>query len=180
MLIAIDPGASGAIAYRYHKSGLDGSMGGVSVLVAKMPKAPEDLFWRLHAEKGSAMCGNVKAVVERVGGYVSGNSGPAAVKFARHCGHIDMALIAARIPTEQVAPSVWMKPFLADVIYPVRPETGLKTAMTKWKADKLRIRKNHIKDKMQRLYPHLKVCLWNADALGILTWAINRERNTGS
>lgn len=141
-VIAIDPGASGAFAFR-DESG--------RVWTEKMPDTPRDIFDLLDATTHGAT-----AYMERVGGYMPGNSGPAAAKFARHCGHLDMALIASGTPYQTVAPQVWMRAL---------------GALPKDKA----ARKNAIKAAMQARYPGLKVTLGNADALGILTWAAERE-----
>jgi hypothetical protein len=91
------------------------------------------------------------AIVEKTGGYMPGNSGPAAATFARHCGRLEAALYCLGIPTEQVAPAKWMK------------------ALGTWPADK-QDRKRAIRDEMQRRYPHLTVTLKTADALALLTW----------
>ncbi len=139
-IIAIDPGAGGGIAWTE-----DGT-----VKAEPMPKGMTeqvDFLRGLAAELPGA-----GAVIERVGGYMPGNSGPAAVKFARHCGHIEAACYALSIPATQVAPQTWMK--------------GLGT----WPKDK-KERKRAIKETMARLYPHLAVTLKTADALGILTFA---------
>lgn len=147
--IAIDPGQSGAIV----------SMTVDGLRVEKMPETPTDLLdlledMTLQDEK----LDDLHAVIENVGGYRPGNSGPAACKFARHCGHLDMALIAAEIPHERVAPSVWMKGVLKTV-------PSEKAA-----------RKAAIKAEMQRRYPKVKVTLWNADALGMLTYLLEKEK----
>jgi len=136
-VIAIDPGEDGAIVILRANG---------SVEACKMPDTPKEIFDILI--KNSLY--GAHCIIEKVGGYVPGNSSTAAVKFARHMGHLDMALIAACIPTEQVAPTVWQK------------RLG---ALSKDKAE----RKRQIKDMMQRRYPDLKVTLINADALGILT-----------
>lgn len=146
MTIAIDPGASGGIACSY-----DGS----SPIVMKMPDTPKDihdLIYGLaihHAE--------VRAIVEKVGMHRQGNNASASCKFARHCGHIEMALLALGIPFEEVTPQKWMK------------SLGV---MPKEKQD----RKNHIKDLMQRKYPNIKVTLWSADALGILHYQLEKTK----
>ncbi len=140
LLVAIDPGASGAIAWA----------DGAHTTVHSMPDTPMDmlhLFALINTSNIVRMC-----LCEKVGGYRPGNSAPAAVKFARHCGHLDMALLAASIPHKFIAPGKWMKAVMGTV-----PK------------DK-KERKNAIKQEMQRLYPQLKVTLTNADALGILTY----------
>lgn len=138
-VICVDPGASGAIAWRDE----DGV-----VYSENMPETfPEiaDFFRELKVGLDNPRC-----VVEKVGGYMPGNSGPAAAKFARHVGQIEMALYCMGISTEQVPPQTWMK------------KLG---ALPKDKKD----RKNKIKEMMAARYPHLRVTLKNADALGILT-----------
>ena len=140
-LIAIDLGAGGGIASIEHGS----------VRVEPMPDGLTAMVDLLVSIK--AHCPDIRAVIEKTGGYMPGNSGPASVKFARHCGHIEAALYALGIPTEQVAPTVWQKAL---------------GALPKDKAE----RKRAIKEEMARRFPGLNVTLKTADALGILTWAM--------
>ena len=97
------------------------------------------------------------AYIEQVGNYMPGNSGPSAAKFARHCGHLEAALYALGIPAVFVLPAKWQK------------------AIGGFPADKAE-RKKAIKESMARRYPHLTVTLKTADALGILTYAIQQEQ----
>lgn len=145
MKLAIDPGNSGAIAWADD----DGV-----VNCAAMPDTPGDIIDHLRTLK--TMGREVVAYMERTGGYVPGNSGPAACKFARGCGLLEGAIMALSIPLIEVAPSVWMK------------------TMGTLPKDK-RDRKNAIKALMQARYPHLKITLSTADALGLLTYAIGKE-----
>ena len=138
--LGIDPGASGGFALTKH----DGT-----VEVLKMPETCKDI---LDALEETILLGDVQCAIENVGGYRPGNSGPAACKFARHCGHLEMALLAAEIPHVYVAPSTWMK-------------AVLKTVPKDKKERKLKIKAD-----MQRRYPKVKVTLWNADALGLMTY----------
>lgn len=143
-ILAIDPGASGGLAL----------YDGESVYAYPMPDgmtAQGDLIRTIRAEFPGISC-----IMERVGGYVPGNSGPAAATFARHCGHLEALLYAYGIPTEQVAPQVWMK--------------SLGT-LPKDKKE----RKTAIKEAMARRYPTLTVTLKTSDALGMLTWAMGRK-----
>lgn len=143
-IIAIDPGAAGGVAWTES----DGT-----VWAAPMPSgmtAQADLLRSLVASLPGAV-----AVLERVGGYVPGNSGPAACTFARHCGHLEAALYLLGVPSEQVAPGVWMKALGA--LPSEKPE-----------------RKRAIREAMARRYPALAVTMKTADALGILTWATER------
>lgn len=145
LLIAIDPGASGGIAV---------ARDGVLRTVLKMPDTPKDICDMLNGLR-TVHC-NVSAIVEKVGMHRQGNNASASCKFARHCGHIEMALIALGIPFEEVTPQKWMK------------SLGV---MPKEK----QARKNHIKDIVQRRYPSIKATLWNADALGILIHQLEKK-----
>ena len=143
-IIAIDPGANGGIAIHgkvdgdYHTS------------VEQMP----DIYPEIY----DVLCNQFHrrihiAVVERVGFHRQGNNASASAKFARHCGHIEMALYAAGIPIQYVAPVTWQK------------------AMGALPKD-YKERKRKVKELMQARYPHINVTDWSADALGILTWAL--------
>lgn len=139
--IAIDPGASGGIAW-VDRDGINQAR--------KMPEgmtAQIDALRELRAEIGEA-----RAVVEKVGFHREGNSASASAKFARHCGHLEAALYVLGIPAEEVAPGVWMRSL---------------GALPKDKRE----RKSAIREQMQRKNPHLRVTLATADALGMLYWA---------
>ena len=141
-VLAIDPGASGGIAWR-ESSG--------KIFVQRMSDTLADLKRLLQITRCTFV------VVEKTGGYMPGNSGPASVKFARHCGEIDGLLVGLGISFERVSPQVWQK------------HLG---ALPKEKPD----RKRKIKALMQERYPDLNVTLCTADALGILTWKLKDER----
>lgn len=144
-LLTIDPGASGGYAWR--------DMEGIVWAKA----LPDGMTAQIDALRDltTALPG-VTAVVEKVGGYMPGNSGPAACTFARHCGHLEAALYTMWVPVRQVAPQTWMKTL---------------GALPREKAD----RKRAIKELMARRHPHLTVTLATADALGILEWALAKE-----
>jgi hypothetical protein len=140
-IIAIDPGAAGGIAWS-----LDG--------IAECCPMPDGMTEQL--DKLRELCAQMpgaRVVIERVGTYMPGNSGPAAATFARHCGHIEAGAYMLAMPTTQVTPATWQK------------------ALGTWPKDK-KERKHAIREEMQRRYPYLRVTLKTADALGILTWAM--------
>lgn len=140
-IMAIDPGAGGGIAW---------SSGGE----VRAEPMPEGMTGQGDALR--SICAEWKinaAYMERVGTYMPGNSGPASVKFARHCGNIEAILFMLCVPTIQVAPQKWMKTM---------------GALPKEKAD----RKRAIKEVVSRRFPHLSVTLKTADALGILIHAM--------
>lgn len=163
MLIAIDPGMLGGVAC---------SDGG-TVYVFEMPDTPMDI-WKLIL---SMKTGNDDfAFIEQVGSYMPGNSGPAAVKFARHCGALDAFLIAAGIKHDTVLPAKWEHWLIGKPNHPAIPKhvqgKERKKILTKRKQE----RKNKIKMKVQSLYPELKVTLKTADALGILVYGMNNAK----
>jgi len=162
-LICIDPGLSGAIACRVDEK----------VHVFKMPDTPKEFYVLILSLKNK----NDFCWIEQVGTYMPGNSGPAAVTFARHCGQIDMALIAAGISHDTVMPKKWEYFITGKPNYPKIPKDTPAIVKRKILAQRKSERKNKIKAKMQCLYPDIKVTLTNADALGILTWA---EQNKGN
>jgi hypothetical protein len=141
-LLAIDPGASGGFAW------LDSD--GV-VRAEKIPEGMTAMVDRLR-ELVTVLPG-LAAVVEKVGLWMPGDHPNAATKFARGCGQIEAALYALGIPFEDVAPGVWMK--CLGGLPKDKPE-----------------RKRMIRELMARRYPHLRVTLDTADALGMLTWKL--------
>ena len=144
-LIAVDPGAGGGIAWLDEEGNVD---------CVPMPDGMASIVDEIRSIH--ALTRIDLAIVERTGGYRPGNSGPASVKFARHCGWLEASLYAMRVSTEQVAPSVWQK------------------ALGTWPKDKME-RKRAIRDEMARRFPGLSVTLKTADALGILVWGMGRK-----
>lgn len=148
-ILAIDPGAKGAIAFGSVEYGVV-----YEVEVVRMPETQADLWEWLRR----TLYDTDAAYIENVGGYRPGNSGPAAVKFARQVERCEMALTCLYISWERVAPSKWMK-YVLGTVPPDKKE-----------------RKHAIKEAMQRRYPHLPITLDNADALGIFTWAAGQVK----
>lgn len=135
--IGIDPGDHGGIAVL----SADGSV----VEVAKMPTTPMDLLDFLSRYKDDSFC-----ILERVGG-MSGNGGSAMFNFGKGYGHLQMALLALGIPTNDVTPNKWEKSFQLG--------SSGKYGKTEWK--------NRLKAKAQQLFPSLgrKITLATCDAL---------------
>ena len=123
-----------------------------------MPDSPEGLLLLLKAL--TADCDKVHCFNEKVGMHRMGNSASSSVTFARHCGQLDMALIAMDIDTTLVHPRVWMKKVFGKV--------------PKDKGD----RKRFIRDRMQEDYPDLRATLWSADALAILKYGLSELPTT--
>lgn len=140
-LIAIDPGASGGIAWRDAEG------------VVHAEPMPEGMTAQVDFLRSlTAGLPGVEAVVEKVGYWMPGDHPNSATKFARHCGHVEAALYALAVPFVAVAPAVWMK----------RLGTLPKNKQA---------RKRAIREDMQRRFPALSVTLATADALALLATA---------
>ena len=136
--LAIDPGASGGLAWR----DADG--------IVHTEPMPDGMTAQVDFLRSlAAGLPGLTAIMEKVGTYVPGNHVGSACTFARHCGHLEAALYALGIPFTEVAPGVWMK------------KLG---TLPKDKAE----RKRAIREEMQRRFPGLEVTLKTADALGVL------------
>jgi len=94
-IIAIDPGATGSIAFTIHDPPF--------IACIPMPKGMTNQLDILLSMTPAT------TYIENVGGYMPGNSGPASVKFARHIGNIEAALYILKFPTIKVSPSSWMR-----------------------------------------------------------------------
>lgn len=139
VVLGIDPGANGGLAI----------VGLEKVELLKMPATMTDIFSTLRdiKEQNTGMV----CYLEDVGQGMPGQSSKATATFARHNGHLEMALFALGIPTTKVKPSKWEKHFSNTI--------GSSKGLTKtaWK--------NKLKDEAQRRFPNHKVTLWAADAL---------------
>lgn len=152
-ILGIDPGQSGGIVLIDTVSG--------EVRAEKMPETFPDIHDFLMELRSS--CGGsvtMKAYLENVGHGMPGQSSAATAKFARHNGHLEMALYSLGIPTEMVTPQKWMK-FYSNSL-------GKSTGMEKkeWK--------NRLKGEAQRLFPNEKVTLCVADALLIANYGASQ------
>lgn len=153
---AIDPGAAGGIAYlilnQVYAKNLPTNISNLSDMIKGLSPG---VFY-----------------VEDVGGHVKGNNAQSSATFARHCGHLDMAIIAHNSGLVRVKPKEWQEFLLGKPSYPKIPKEIQGKQRAKILSDRKRARKNLIKQLMQERYPHLKVTLKTADALGILTFAM--------
>lgn len=135
VIIGIDPGASGGIAWIS-----DGE-----ACVEKMPETLVDLWELLGDIQHGKLIWNkqrCKAYLEQVHS-MPGQGVASSFKFGQGYGALEMALTAAGIPFERVTPQKWQKAL------------GCLT-----KGDK-----NVSKRKAQELFPQLKITHATADAL---------------
>lgn len=145
LFIGIDPGQSGGIAVLNKNGGVES--------VSTMPETPHDILEWLEEYSGhDCVC-----ALEDVGHGMPGQSSKATATFARHNGHLEMALLALSIRTEKVTPQKWQK------IYQLGSSKGI---------DK-RVWKNKLKAKAQQLFPSLgkRITLSTCDALLLAEYA---------
>lgn len=148
-VIGIDPGMNGGISVL----NADGSV----VNVSKMPQTMQDIYEYLK----EVADGNTVCYLEAVGFGIPGQSSKATATFARHNGHLEMALLALGIPTNTVTPAKWMKYF----------QLGKSSdySKTEWK--------NKLKSKAQQLFPQLgkQITLATSDAILLSEYGRKQE-----
>ena len=138
-IIGIDPGASGGVAV--YSNGTMESYG--------MPEGYTEIYdFLLHIKRAYPDC---TAILEDVGKGIPGQSSKATATFARHNGHLEMALYALGIRSEKVTPQKWQK-FYSNTIGNSKGKTK-----TEWK--------NILKNEAKRRYPELNITLKTADAV---------------
>jgi len=145
-IIAIDPGASGGIAWH----GQDGE----SVHCQNLPETITDLKDMLLGFK--ALDPNWTCFMEDVPSFIGGkNLGNSMTKLHRSAGRIEGVLCALSFRVEMVTPQKWQKFFSLGK----RSECATDT-----------IWKNRLKNKAQQLFPTCDVTLKTSDALLILEY----------
>ena len=90
-------------------------------------------------------------MLEDVGHGMPGQSSKATAVFARHNGHLEMALYALGIRTVKVTPQKWQKSY--------------SNSLGKSKDCEKKEWKNKLKGLAQQMFPTEKVTLKNADAM---------------
>lgn len=152
-IIGIDPGEKGGIA-------VIGGRLGISPYLKKMPDTFADIY-QLLSDIYSNCPDGIVCYLEDVGKGVPGQSSRATATFARHNGHLEMALFALGIPTIKVTPQKWQK------FYSNQVGTSRDSKPTEWK--------NKLKGLAQQLYPSSKVTLYTSDALLIANYGLNNK-----
>lgn len=145
--VGIDPGVSGGLA------AIDED--GLVLAVSKMPATERELLDWLREQRPAIPGGRqARGILEKVHGGIGGPGGrrqgaAGMFTYGRNYGSILMALTAAGIPFDQVAPQTWQK--LAGVVYSKNLSQTNK--------------KNISKRRAQQLFPSLTVTHAIADAL---------------
>lgn len=147
IILAIDPGASGGLAWHdgeaVHSKAMPDTEGDVAILLDEL---------REH--------GDVEVFLELVGGFVGRpQAGSHMFAFGRNFGFFLGVCAGAKLPLRLVRPQEWQK----------SAKVGSKGSATdnEWK--------NKLKAEAQRRYPGHKVTLKTADALLILDWARGQD-----
>lgn len=149
MIISIDPGQAGGIAYRF----LKGTAGAF-----KMPPTPHDILGQLRDFACCAIvAGDPITVVieEQTGCGGIRTSAPSMFKFGKGYGYLLGVCDTLQIRVELVRPQRWMK----DLGLGTRDKSLPRSA---WK--------NKLRERAAQLFPALKVTLATADALLMLEW----------
>lgn len=147
-VIGIDPGKNGGIAV------FSVDIGKV-VEVIKMPETPQELLQFLRIYSINAVC-----YLEKVGG-MPGQGGSAMFNFGKGFGHLEMALIALKIPTTEVSPQRWQKT--------IHVGNQRDKTKTEWK--------NKLKARAEQLFPYVgKITLAKSDALLIMQYGVEQEK----
>jgi len=139
LLLGVDPGQSGGFAI------LDPA--GAVVDVTKCPETEKDIS-DYFAEFAPRL---QMAVIESVHSF-PGQGVSSSFKFGMNYGALRMGLIAHGIPFEYVSPGKWQHPF--GLLEKGRKATDSNTE-----------KKNKHKSRAQELFPAVKICHWNTDAL---------------
>ena len=163
MIIAIDPGLSGGIAIRKE--------GGHADHAIKMPDTIKGIADYLYMVKKEAEASNESLIcyLEKVNAMPK--QGVTSVwTFGEHYGALQAILICLGIPKKDVTPAVWQK-----AIGATRPSVPKDATKSQREAAK-REGKHNIKKIVESRFPTLSVTLKTADALGILIYAIEKER----
>ena len=147
--IAVDPGASGGIAWWNPVNG--------DVKAVKMPDTEGDIVILLKDILAASPDGAI-VHMEVVGGFIRGNPAPGSTmfNFGRGYGFLLGVFAAWNIPVHSIRPQVWQAGL------GVGTKGTLNT--TQWK--------NKLKAKAQQYYPSMGVTLSTADALLILDYAV--------
>lgn len=148
-ILGIDPGLAGGLAW----------VCGNETHCENMPQGGcTEIFDRLKEIVSESS--NVVCYLEDVGQGMPNQSSKATATFARHNGHLEMALYALSVKTIKVTPQKWQKAL------------GMGNSKGVGKTDW----KNHLKAEAKRLFPKQPVTLKTADALLICEYGRRMEK----
>lgn len=143
VIIGIDPGFSGGVAIL--KEG--------KIKTYNLMEEYTDIYDLFLEIKETYSQDELTAVLENVGHGIPGQSSKATASFARHNGHIEMALYALCIRTVKVTPQKWQKFFSNSI----GTTSENKMEKKEWK--------NKLKGLAAQMFPEAKPTLYTADAI---------------
>jgi len=162
-IIGIDPGKNGGIALLDQEGNV--------INVEKMPETPQDLYSSL-AQLSSLVSAfddsQLVVYIEKVGG-IPGQGASSAFSFGKGCGHLEMALLALKLKTNDVTPQKWQK------LYSVGHSSITKSTAAEKKEHKLKL-----KAKAQSLFPSLGKKITNATCDALLIAEYGRKQEIGA
>lgn len=140
-IIGIDPGKSGGLTiYSISKN--------IIIESISMPETMQELLTLLKIYSKNSFC-----FLEKVQG-LPGMSGSGMFTFGENYGHIAMALLSCKIPTETITPQKWQKEFQLG--------TKGKSTTSQWK--------NKLKQRAENLFPSIKITLSTSDSVLIMEY----------
>lgn len=142
LIIGIDPGASGGIAFTSNEDGP------WRRFCHKVGDSRTDFLATLRNE--TAGIEDTKAYVEWIHPAIQGIGKSEMSKLYGSYRECAMGVVACGISLEEVKPQVWQRALKC----PARPKN---TASAKWK--------NMLKGFAQELFPSMQITLWNCDAI---------------
>ena len=168
LLLAIDPGASGGLAFQHEDGAVD---------CVPMPETPGDILTYLRIEQpGTAY---IEALVKHMGAGVPAST---MAVYASNHGFLVGALMALRWRVVVVTPQLWQKSLNLGITGRLKAPPGAsaeeKKAIARQNADLKRAWKAKLRSEAQRLFPQCDATLKTADALLILEHARRQPVNT--
>ena len=152
MLIAIDPGKNGGIAWREYNEDLEHLV----MRVVKMPLTATELVHFLNDLRGDGP--PLTVVVEKAGFLTSRVAPRTILPLARMCGWVEGVVKAQKHEYIEVPVKTWRGAFPE---LPAHSDSGRQQAL----------RKAEIKRRMEGRFPAIRVTNWNAEALALWVWA---------
>lgn len=164
MIIGIDPGVGGAIAWQKN--------GDSFPQVINMPGTQLDILNQLREIKTTEE--SCECIIEEVHCF-PGEAVQTAWVFSGNYHSLKMALLAAGIRFKEVSPQCWQKALKLISKSVPRAKNGSsieeKKKVQAQRAKNYQQHKRDLKERAQQLFPDVKVTLKNADALLILEYA---------
>lgn len=163
VIIAIDPGKSGGIAWRL---GTGGTPSAITV-----PDTEGNIMEFLRGVTASHPTLPAVAYMEEVGGYIHGSAAPgsAMFNFGRNYGFTLGVLQTLRVPVRLVKPQRWQQWLgIGNSRSVITPGMKPDAARRAWK--------NKLKAEAQRRFPASGVTLATCDALLLLDYATHEVR----